>query len=213
MKAPILKSAFIIAGLAFLIGCQKDVSELVEDNALDSKAAVNKKTQEHMFKGEFDAYYEVYPDYEAGYEEGDPAPAWYPGGAEGHLTSVGKAGAYFNQYVTFGPTGLLGVAAPIQKYFFAELNEMGITIPGSVGTVGMFFYDKHGNSIWSRVERMGAYVPVSETRFEGKGGYFIIVGGTGKYQNAKGHFYFNAWLDPTNWERAGFEVYDGVLEY
>lgn len=213
MKAPVIKSALLIAVTALFISCQKDVADFSAVDSPDSKAVVSKKTQEHMLKGEFDAYYREDPDFGAGYVMGDPAPAWYPGGAEGQLTSIGKVGAYFNQYVTFAPNGLQGVAAPVQKYFSAELSKMGVTIPGTVGTVGMFFYDKQGNSIWSRIVNGGTYVQMSEKRVEGKGAYFVIVGGTGKYQNAKGYFYFDAWLDPTNNKRAGFEVYDGVIEY
>lgn len=208
MKAPLFKSALLIAVTSMFFSCQKDVSELSADNSLDSKAATVKKTQEHMLKGEFpSAWYWVVPG--PGWVNPNPAPAWYPGEGVGHMNLLGKAYAFVNMYVTFGQSGLQGTPAPINMFFSDELDDLGITIPDAVT---IFMYDKQGNSIWGSGVGTLPVTPVSETRvlFSGP---IDIIGGTGKFANALGSFRISGYFNPQNQQEATLQITDGVIEY
>lgn len=206
---PILKLTLVVAGCT-LFACQKETSSTFP-NDVQSSITQRAKPKDYTIKGDFAAFYHFVPD--VGWTYPNPGPGWYPGGATGNLNHLGKCEALFNQYATLGPDGLHSVAAPLSMFFSAKLNELGINIPVEAGTVGMVFFDKQGNSILSRVVGAGIYVPVSPTRVEGKGSYFEIIGGTGKFANATGHYSFDAYLNPTDTSDAGFKVYDGVINY
>jgi hypothetical protein len=208
MKALFCKSAFVIAGVVLLVGCQKDISDLSSENALISKATNVKKTQEHMLKGEFPtASYWVVPG--PGWVNPNPAPAWYPGTGEGHMNLLGKAYAFVNMYVTLGQTGLQGTPAPINLFFSDELSSLGIQIPDAVT---IFIFDKQGNSIWGNGAGTLPVTPVSETRvlFSGP---IDIIGGTGKFANASGSFRISGYFNPQNRQEAALEITDGTIEY
>lgn len=207
MKAPIFKSALLIAVTTLFFSCQKDVAELSADNSLDSKAATVKVVQEHKFKGTYyDAWYWFAPG--PGYVAG-PAPGWYPGVGEGHATLIGKSTGFVNMFVSVGPNGLFGTPAPVNLFFAEELSELGITVPDAVTII---IFDKQGNSIWGSGVGTLPLTIESPTRvlFSGT---LNIVGGTGKFAGATGHYKISGYFNPKDFNDAGIEILDGTIVY
>lgn len=214
MKAPFLKLVLLAAGIALLTGCQKEVSDLSASGPTDSKAVTVKKTQEHLFKGEFnDASYQLVPG--PGWVPYNPAPAWYPGVGEGHATLIGKSTGFVNMYVTMTPTGPQGSPAPVKLFFSEELAAMGLLdkIPDATS---ILIFDKAGNSIAAKGTASGpGAIPlqiVSETRVLFSG-MLDIIGGTGKFAGATGHYTISGYFNPMDFGDAGIEVKDGTIIY
>lgn len=214
MKAfSLFKQALLLAVIALAYSCQKETlvtAESLTGNGADKTILASKyKPQSHYFKGAFTAYYNFIPDVAGGWVAPNPAPAWWPGGGQGHVNLLGKCRAFYNQYATIGVNGLQTVAAPVNQFFPVEASNLGIQ---TSDLVGMVFVDEKGNSIWSRAVGAILTTPVSETRIDGAG-YFEIVGGTGKFANATGHYNFTYYFNPVDNSDAGFEVKDGEIVY
>lgn len=208
MKTPsILKLYFFIAVAALIQGCQKD--NLPGNSSLpESSGIASKESKLLPFKGTFTTNYSFVPDISGGWTAPNPAPAWYPGSGGGNLTHLGTCQTNFNQYATFGPTGLQSVGAPVNMFFATSLAAAGYAVPNTVTTI---FYTSNEQSVWSMAVGMSATVPVSATRVEFTANHEII-GGTGRFHDAKGNYILKGFFNPQNPEDAGFEV-NGWIEY
>lgn len=134
------------------------------------------------------------PDIPGGWEQGSPAPAWYPGTGVGNATHIGKAYSFINQYATFGPTGLNTVGAPVTQFFTTQLAELGLTeIPDEVSSLTT---DGKGNAIFFE-NILNVTTPESAVRVN-----FVaevkIIGGTGIYKTASGSGEVNGFYNPQN---------------
>jgi hypothetical protein len=201
MKAlSIFKPAASIAALSLiLMGCQKEPlspnENHTENLALASNAVAKQvKQQERPLKGDFATTVGFIPDWAGGYNPTiDPgAPAWYPGSGEGNLTHLGLSYTFINQHVV--PTGALigeGTTPPVNDYFKAQLAKYNLTVPDEVGWI---FLDKHGNSIWSR-GTLRYWSPQDNIFRINADGEFEIIGGTGRFESAKGQFAISGYGD------------------
>lgn len=200
-------SLFIYMTAILLWSCQKenlpDITNQVKTNTV-----VAKQNKQLPFKGNFNTYFNFIPDIAGGWVPPNPAPAWYPGGGSGNLTHVGTCQTYFNQYVTFGPTGLQSVGAPVNMFFAGALAAAGYTVPNTVTTI---FYTGHSQSIWCQAIGIGSTKPVSPARVEFKSN-LNIIGGTGRFNGATGECTLNGFFNPQNPQDAGFNV-DGWISY
>jgi len=203
----IFKLYFFIAVVALLESCQK---ERLPDNSdlSESLTTASKENKLLPFKGTFTTNYSFVPDIAGGWTAPNPAPAWYPGGGDGNLTHVGTCQTNFNQYATFGPAGLQSAGAPVNMFFATSLAPSGYVVPNTVTTI---FYTSNGQSVWSMAVGMSATVPVSATRVEFTANHEII-GGTGRFHDAKGTYILKGFFNPQDPEDAGFEV-NGWIEY
>jgi hypothetical protein len=199
MKAlSIFKPAVFISALSFiLLGCQKESlspNNISNENMLSTNVAKQVLPQERPLKGDFTSIVGFIPDWAGGYDPNiDPgAPAWFPGSGEGNLTHIGLSNTFSNQHVI--PTGFLigeGTTPPINDYFKEQLAEYGLTVPDDVGWI---FFDKHGNSIWSKGSLK--YWSPQENIFRiYADGNMEIIGGTGRFAGAKGHYALSGYGD------------------
>lgn len=212
MKAPIFKAALLIAVTLHFFSCQKDISDLSLQGPLDSKASVDKtKPIERPLKGSIYSHTTLVLDEGGNIELG--VPGWYPGYGEGNLTHFGKFYTLYNQYATGfpvpnNPFGVYGNRAPVitdafqQPDLEASLRANGFTDADITSMVqkevSYVIYDKQGNSIWSRAKAIGMehlqtmtfIVDVNYTKAVRTLVYseVEIVGGTGKFVDAKGAY-------------------------
>jgi hypothetical protein len=110
---------------------------------------------------------------------------------------MGNASTYFNQYASFGPTGLTTSAAPVTMFFATQLAPFNV--PSNVSSI---VFDDKGNSVW--FQSVGTQtMPVSPTRvnFTGTNN---IVGGTGKFAGATGQVTVNGYFNPQDQQDASF---------
>lgn len=207
MKAPFFRFAFFVAGMAFLAGCQKDVSELASPNSPDSKSAVSKqKSQEHMLKGQYDAYWDTTMGAQGN---------WAYGSGEGHLNILGKSRIYYN---TISPYTALNLFynAPVTQFFATELWRYGFTGLGT--NVSSIMLDQQGNSIQLEIKQgtVGEYTfhempPNLVTPVDLKAEY-KIVGGTGKFEEATGDILLTGYWDP-KWPHETLLVINGEIVF
>jgi hypothetical protein len=202
----------VFACVALAIGCQKESFDKsgnsVDQLAMNKMGITNTMVQEHKLKGQYlDASYLVIPG--PGWVSPNPVPAWYPGEGEGQANLLGKSYGFVNMYVTMGQNGLQGAPAPVNLVYADRLAELGIEVPDAVSII---LFDKHGNSIWASGNNSLPVIPESPTKvlFEGNP---VIVGGTGKFENATGHFTMSGFFNPQDTEDAGIVVTDGVIVY
>jgi hypothetical protein len=202
----------LLSFVALVISCQKE-SLLQTGSSVDYLMASNEnlkanKPREHKILGAYNqGSYQFIPG--PGWIAPNPVPAWYPGEAEGQLNLLGKSTGLVNIYLTMGTGGLIGTPAPVNLFFAARLSELGITVPDAV-TVIMF--DKQGNSIWANGGTAIPVTPVSATRvlFEVNA---QVIGGTGKFTNATGHFEGTGYFNPEDTDDVGLEMQNGVIVY
>ncbi len=208
-KFPFLRTSVLFSVIILLWSCQKESLQPKESTA-DEADLLERGHHQHRkpLKGHLTTYFNFIPDVANGWTAPNPAPAWYPGGGNGNITHIGTCQTFFNQYVTFGATGLLSGFAPLNMFFSSELAAVGITVPNTVSTI--FFNDK-GQSVWTAVVGFGSTNPVSATRVEFTSN-LNIFGGTGKFRNANGTFIISGYFNPQNPQDAGFDV-DGWIEY
>jgi hypothetical protein len=182
--------------LLLLAACQKErvPSTVDEANTLNS---ANRGPVTRAWRDSFDTWYQFVPDIAGGWTPPNPAPAWYPGGGDGNATHMGNASTYFNQYASFGPTGLTSSAAPVTMFFAAQL--VSFSVPSNVSTI---VFDDKSNSVWFQSAGTQT-MPVSPTRvnFTGTNN---IVGGTGKFAGATGQVTINGYFNPQDQEDASF---------
>jgi hypothetical protein len=208
MKAlSIFKLFFLVTITPLLWSCQK---ETLPDNnkQTESITTAQKQNQQLPFKGSFTTFFNFIPDFASGWTPPNPAPAWYPGGGSGNLTHVGTCQTYFNQYATFGPSGLQTVGAPVNMFFAGALSAAGYTVPNTVTTI---FYTGQGKSVWCQAVGISTTNPVSPTRIEFTS-TLNIIGGTNQFSGATGQFTLSGFFNPQNPQQAGFEV-DGWISY
>lgn len=203
----IFKLSFLVSVTALLWSCQKEPLPDINKQT-ESVTAVQKQNKQLPFKGSFSTFFNFIPDIAGGWVPPNPAPAWYPGGGSGNLTHVGICQTYFNQYVTFGPTGLQSAGAPVNMFFAAPLAAAGYTVPNTVTTI---FYTGQGKSVWCQAVGIGSTNPVSPTRVEFTSN-MNIIGGTNQFSGAMGQCTLNGYFNPQNPQDAGFEV-DGWINY
>jgi hypothetical protein len=176
--------------------CQKETTAI---NGLNEEiaTAANNGPITRAYRDSFDTWYQFVPDIAGGWTPPNPAPAWYPGGGDGNATHFGIASSYFNQYASFGPTGLTSSAAPVTMFFAAQLASF--SVPSNVSTI---VFDDKGNSVWFQSAGTQT-MPVSPTRvnFTGTNN---IVGGTGKFAGATGEVTINGYFNPQNQQDASF---------
>jgi hypothetical protein len=202
----------LLSGVALVSSCQKE-SLLQPALQADYLVANNEnikatKTREHKIKGAYnDGSYQFIPG--PGWVAPNPVPGWYPGEAEGQLNLLGKSTGLVNMYLTMGPGGLTGTPAPVNLLFAARLSELGITVPDAVTII---LFDKLGNSIWANGGTTIPVTPASPTKV-----LFTvtvqIIGGTGKFSNATGHFEGSGYFNPQDTQDVGLEVENGIIVY
>jgi hypothetical protein len=199
MKKITTTVAGIVLPLLLIItvsSCQKETTAI---NGLNEEiaTAANNGPVTRAYRDSFDTWYQFVPDIAGGWTPPNPAPAWYPGGGDGNATHVGNASTYFNQYASFGPTGLTSSAAPVTMFFGAQLASF--SVPSNVSTI---VFDDKGNSVWFQSAGTQT-MPVSPTRvnFTGTNN---IVGGTGKFAGATGEVTINGYFNPQNQQDASF---------
>lgn len=189
-----MKSALLVAGIAFLTGCQKDVSEFSSQSSLQSKAAVEKTYQKHNIKGELTGIAHVIPASEVG--------GYFAGTATGHSNMLGKFSSIFNSYFNFiGETP--EPFAPVTMFFNESNNDFLRDIDIDVedlSQVSVISYDEHGNSLWAHIESTNIGTS-SGDRYYNQATY-QVVGGTGKFEGATGlytltGYYTNPLVDPS----------------
>lgn len=156
----VFKFIFFVSVTLLFVNCRKQ--QLHDSNDNTETGLVNKsieKKQERPFKGTFSTYFNFEPDIPGGWTPPNPAPAWYPGGGSGNLTHMGNCFTYFNQYATFGASGLQSVAAPVNQFFASQLAVAGFTVPNTVSTIyynNLYFLSKTGNSTSTKFNRVVA---------------------------------------------------------
>jgi hypothetical protein len=208
MKSSILFHAAIVLGAASLaMGCQKEI--LTNPNVAE-QVVVGKQKKEvtHPFKGISTATYRAIPGLN---NEGTPG-MYYPGVGNGNMTVLGKTTTYVNMFVTgTPPDNLQGTPASIAPYFTTELAKLGLSnLPPEVA---ILFADQQGNTIWARGSGLSLGVHIVSPTKATFGGNSVILGGSGKYENATGRFMLSGWFNPQDWNEAYAEVTDGVLTY
>jgi hypothetical protein len=188
--------ALLFVSMVTFNSCQKETIQSPAEEAA-SAAKASRKPVTRAWRDSFDTWYQFVPDIAGGWTPPNPAPAWYPGGGDGNATHMGNASTYFNQYATFGPTGLTTSAAPVTMFFAAQLAPFNV--PSNVSSI---VFDDKGNSVWFRSAGTQA-IPVSPTRvnFTGTNN---IVGGTGKFAGAAGEVTINGYFNPQDQQDASF---------
>jgi hypothetical protein len=186
----------LFVSLVTFNSCQKETIQSPAEEAA-SAAKASRKPVTRAWRDSFDTWYQFVPDIAGGWTPPNPAPAWYPGGGDGNATHMGNASTYFNQYASFGPTGLTTSAAPVTMFFAAQLASFSVP-----STVSSIVFDDKGNSVWFRSAGTQA-IPVSPTRvnFTGTNN---IVGGTGKFAGATGQVTINGYFNPQDQQDASF---------
>lgn len=194
-----MKKSYLVAKIIFgltagflVTSCISEPESPVLTEQLEKSVALSegttgeenlRKSQEYNYLEKFTNEIGLVPDFANGWQEGSPAPAWYPGTGLGNATFMGKAYSFINQYASFGPSGLSTVGAPVTQFYLIELEELGLeNIPDNVSSLTT---DGKGNSVWFK-NIINVTTPASETRMD-----FIaeveIVGGTGKFEGATGN--------------------------
>lgn len=226
MKAPLFKAALFVAGISFLVSCQKDVSNLSVDANLISKAAVGKHVPKTIeIKGEFTSNTGYIVDRDNGGVEGLPVLAWFPGMGEGQMSHFGKFYVIYDQYSEpiswTNPNEATGYSVSLNQHLNAEVDALkmyGIEIPftGDVKTdPGAIFYDKQGNSFWGTSDYNYRVIEPGHTLVLG---YFTVTGGTGKFAGATGsglvtgHAYWAAAPTEQTYSTDYFKI-EGTLTY
>lgn len=180
MKAPIFKSAVLIAVASLLFSCQKDVAELSADTSLLDKAKVENTKHAHEFRGRLAGEAYIMPLNEYWTE------LYYYGTAEGWSNGLGKFESIFNTKI---PGYFASVTDSPLFYEFLEEHEgekgfEWITSP-ILEDVSVISYDKQGNSIWGHIlygEEVNKDGIVTNRSF------YEIKGGSGKYEGATGTY-------------------------
>lgn len=191
--------ASIVLPLLLIItisSCQKETTAINGMNE-EIATAANNGPVTRAYRDSFDTWYQFVPDILGGWTPPNPAPAWYPGGGDGNATHFGNASTYFNQYASFGPTGLTTSHAPVTMFFGVPLASFNV--PANVGSI---VYDNKGNSVWFQSAGTQA-LPAGPTRvnFTGTNN---IVGGTGKFAGATGQVTINGYFNPQNQQDASY---------
>jgi hypothetical protein len=208
MKALLLaKPALIIAGFAFLLGCQKET--LLSEASSAESMLVGKNTSkineqeavERPFKGEVTSdWIQVFG--ESGFN------VYGTGG--GNFTHLGKSHFYYNTYTPYD-NRLTFVHAPVNAVpdLNTALTSYGYNLPENVSAI---FFDEHGNSIWSHQLAVGIYTPTatSHVLIDGE---FEIVGGTGRFAGAEGHYTVSGYFNQDDYQDVGLKIFDGVIKY
>jgi hypothetical protein len=164
--------------------------------------------------------------------------AFVPGDGFGHATHMGKVMTYFNQlsYIPKGadPTTALpagSLAAPIadipsypfflpppppgQPIDFTRLTRLirKLPIPAQINghIVNTMFVNMKNEAVFGAYVGQSFIRPESPTRvvFGGKG---VFVGGTGKFECARGEFDYLGYFNPQNQDDADYNV-EGWIKY
>ena len=135
-----------------------------------------------FYQEKFSNSIKLIPDFENGFTEEMPFPAFFPGTGIGNATYLGKAYSFINQRAVLGPQGPVTIGAPVTMFFSKELAELGLTnVPDEVSSLTT---DGKGNTIYFK-NILNVTTPVSSTRVN-----FVadveIIGGTGKFETASG---------------------------
>lgn len=207
MRSSILLQAVIVIGAASLAtGCEKEI--LTQPNVSEQVVlGKEKKAVTHPFKGtsSSDARYTVIP----GTNEGTPG-LYYPATGTVHMTTMGKAMAYMSMFVTgTPPDNLVATPVSIVPFFGPELAKLNLTnLPPQVA---ILYADMQGNTVWARGTALSLQV-VSPTKATFSANS-VILGGSGKYENATGHFMLSGSFNPQDQYDAYTEVTDGEITY
>ncbi len=214
MKIQFQMTAWIISIISlFLSGCSIDsaapaLSAAEPEFTLDHQS--HKEAGRRAFKAKLDTWYQFVPDIANGWiPDYGPFLAWYPGGGSGHVTHIGNARCFFNQYVPFTPPNFSSVAAPVTMFFNAELIAEGY--PGVPETVSSIVYDTKGNSVWFQAVGGTSVTQTSPTHIAFTG-TLNVIGGTGKFEAASGEVAISGYFNPQDQQDAGFDL-NGWISY
>lgn len=110
---------------------------------------------------------------------------------------MGRSKVYFNQLVPFDHSPTLPI--PVHLYFPELGIPESVMVDGQLRIINSIVLDeKKNNSIWfSLIEGSSTQQPVSATRIEFNG-ETDIVGGTGKFEGARGHAILSGFFNPTD---------------
>lgn len=204
MKAPIIKSALLIAVSALFFSCQKDVSGL-PTNSQDSKAGTEKVKYEHKIRAEFNGTSYVLP---LGTE------LYFYGTTEGWSTGLGKFQTFFiNRLDPSNPFASI----TLNPLFQASMDDLEFLNGKDLTNVSVISYDKQGNSIWGQIVSMDSNSSITPP--EGmlpSTVLYTIVGGTGKYEGATGTYTITGYYEDPLIGTPPYDMYyelSGVISF
>ncbi|MFD2248186.1 hypothetical protein [Pontibacter ruber] len=204
--AAFFKTVLMLASVLFLLSCEKESISELKVTKEDALGRVGDKV-ERPLTGTLYTSSTFYPDIEGGWDPENPTnvPAFYPGMGEGNVSHFGKIFTMFNQHA-YGysdpptdPTTALGKSIPITEHLSLDtLKSYGFTEEDlseiEAAGVGAIITDKHGNSIWAEGTSQYISLPDNPQRdlviWE-----YEITGGTGKFEDAEGHFTLKGYTD------------------
>lgn len=193
----LVRPALLTAGLAFLIGCQKEVlTPQVNENLVIENAA-KKEARTHKLKGEITGTWNIM---------GLPTIIDYYiyGKGTSNINILGKSTSYYNTLSTWPDTAKF-IHAPIVNIteYHSELSSYLDLLSSKDASV--ISLDKQGNSFISKQV-------VTSTEWGTYSGYtdnvtdpvqihasYQIVGGTGKFAGATGSFVLSGYWTRTNY--------------
>lgn len=205
-------SILSISGLIALYSCissSEDPNQLLIDrnsNALSSGLALDSVSSAPESN-----YFERFTNHQISVDEKgiqtNSIPAYFPVTGEGNSSHMGKSYSYNNQYAFFGPNRLRTVGSPVTQFYSEQLKELGIFIDDE--NVSSITTDGKGNSVWYQNLR-NIVTSVNEERSEYVA-EVLIIGGTGKFEDAEGEAMVNGYFNPLTGE--GMSTIEGKIRY
>lgn len=195
MKASLFTLALLLAGMSFLAGCRKDITEYATESSLPVEAAKKAHTpHERPLKATMDMYQVYTPDVANGGCYCPPyLPGYMTGAGEGHSTLLGKFYSCTNLYSYYGASGAqVTYSVPLPADYYEQLTpwftdeEMKAIKEQKVEVI---FFDRQGNAIWSVIDTLYMVPAPENPLYFSVTGTGKILGGTGKFAGTTSGFY------------------------
>lgn len=208
MEATRVLTAFAIAGLGILSGCQKDIKPGPGDagSTVLARMPVPKDVQQiHMLKAVFDGSGVIELINASG-------ECYAYGPFEGNCNLLGKFQGFFTNYGRYGgDPSLVDPFAPLtvnKAYldFRSQYKDLPATSANNRGyytianlpmetltTVSVVAFDKQGNAVLAHADSTQT-VSIQGT-FQAIKAYFAVTGGTGKFKGASGQYVLTGYSD------------------